>query len=257
MIMNIYTLVKTKLNYETEVWHFPTLKEAQARMLEACSSLVGCPVQLNSNSYIADCWTVDIGDTYASVSDGNVTEFDIIKDTIDLCDYAIGSIVERVVKLAPACKSHEETIRSVIKGIDKAYMPPMDGEIDNFIDIELDVAMAHKAAEILTETEYCDADELYCTCVDYLTRQCGLSVMAIIIEGDEEAIEDVKRQINAAHGNGRDLFKNITVEKSVIRKSDILNALNVLIYNGIDEDEAETVLQAMGYALIDTELFPD
>lgn len=36
----------------------------------------------------------------------------------------------------------------------------------------------------------------------------------------------------------------------------INSALQCLIDNGIDEDEAETVLQALGYILLDEELFP-
>lgn len=39
-----------------------------------------------------------------------------------------------------------------------------------------------------------------------------------------------------------------------INKENVDKTLKVLIDNGIDEDEAETVLQAIGYALIDTEL---
>lgn len=39
-----------------------------------------------------------------------------------------------------------------------------------------------------------------------------------------------------------------------INKENVDKALKVLIDNGIDKDEAETVLQAIGYALIDTEL---
>lgn len=35
------------------------------------------------------------------------------------------------------------------------------------------------------------------------------------------------------------------------------NAVKVLIDNGIEEDEAETVLQAVGYVLLDKELFPE
>lgn len=35
----------------------------------------------------------------------------------------------------------------------------------------------------------------------------------------------------------------------------IRKAEQVLIDNGIDEDEAETVLQAIGYVLLDTELY--
>lgn len=31
----------------------------------------------------------------------------------------------------------------------------------------------------------------------------------------------------------------------------------ILIDNGVDEDEANTVLQAVGYALLDTELYPE
>lgn len=44
---------------------------------------------------------------------------------------------------------------------------------------------------------------------------------------------------------------------TTITKVDIDNALKVLRDNGIDEDEAATVLQAIGYTLIDTELFPE
>lgn len=44
---------------------------------------------------------------------------------------------------------------------------------------------------------------------------------------------------------------------TTITKADIDNALKVLCDNGIDEDEAATVLQAIGYTLIDTELFPE
>ena len=42
-----------------------------------------------------------------------------------------------------------------------------------------------------------------------------------------------------------------------ITKSDIARAEQVLIDNGIDEDEAETVLQAVGYVLLGEELYPE
>lgn len=41
-----------------------------------------------------------------------------------------------------------------------------------------------------------------------------------------------------------------------IKNSNIVNSLRVLIDNGIDPDEAEVVLQAIGYTLLDEELFP-
>ena len=40
-----------------------------------------------------------------------------------------------------------------------------------------------------------------------------------------------------------------------IFKSDIIHAEQILIDNGIEEDEAQTVLQALGYALLDAELY--
>lgn len=48
----------------------------------------------------------------------------------------------------------------------------------------------------------------------------------------------------------------VTVHNTTIDKSKIESAINILIDNGIDEDDAVTVLQALGYVLLDTELEP-
>lgn len=42
-----------------------------------------------------------------------------------------------------------------------------------------------------------------------------------------------------------------------IDSTDVKNAKKILVDNGVAEDEAETVLQAVGYALLDEELFPE
>lgn len=42
-----------------------------------------------------------------------------------------------------------------------------------------------------------------------------------------------------------------------ITKEKIQRAEQCLIDNGIEEDEADTVLQAIGYILLDEELYPD
>lgn len=42
-----------------------------------------------------------------------------------------------------------------------------------------------------------------------------------------------------------------------VRKEDIKKAERCLIDNGIDPDEACTVLQAIGYILLDVELYPE
>ena len=51
---------------------------------------------------------------------------------------------------------------------------------------------------------------------------------------------------------------NIVAEVNVlITEENLRKAEKVLIDNGIDEDEAETVLQAIGYTLLDEELYPE
>ena len=52
-------------------------------------------------------------------------------------------------------------------------------------------------------------------------------------------------------------MKDVFVSKLIIRKEDIIKAEDVLIDNGIDPDEATDVLQAIGYVLLDTELYPE
>lgn len=44
---------------------------------------------------------------------------------------------------------------------------------------------------------------------------------------------------------------------SNISKEDIINAEQCLIDNGIEEDEAQIVLQAIGYTLLDLELYDE
>lgn len=48
----------------------------------------------------------------------------------------------------------------------------------------------------------------------------------------------------------------IKVNKT-IKQEDIDKALKVLCDNGIEEDECEVVLQAIGYTLLDVELFSE
>lgn len=42
-----------------------------------------------------------------------------------------------------------------------------------------------------------------------------------------------------------------------VEEEDIKRAEQVLIDNGIEEDEAKVVLQAIGYSLINKELYPE
>ena len=54
------------------------------------------------------------------------------------------------------------------------------------------------------------------------------------------------------------MYRNCDIEfRSVISKEDIIRAEQILIDNGIDKDEASVVLQAVGYALLDLELYDE
>lgn len=51
-------------------------------------------------------------------------------------------------------------------------------------------------------------------------------------------------------------YRKSTIDfHSNISKEEIINAEKVLIDNGISKDEAPVVLQAIGYALLDLELY--
>lgn len=53
-------------------------------------------------------------------------------------------------------------------------------------------------------------------------------------------------------------YRKETIEfHSNISKEDIINAEQCLIDNGIDEDEVQIVLQAIGYTLLDLELYDE
>lgn len=49
----------------------------------------------------------------------------------------------------------------------------------------------------------------------------------------------------------------ISVEATKIVPAQVHAAMQCLIDNGIEEDEASSVLQALGYILLDAELFPN
>lgn len=51
------------------------------------------------------------------------------------------------------------------------------------------------------------------------------------------------------------VLEGVMIKNKVIDHLDISNAEQVLIDNGIDPDEAQTVLQAIGYTLLNEALY--
>lgn len=52
-------------------------------------------------------------------------------------------------------------------------------------------------------------------------------------------------------------IEEVDITLPFMNKNKVEAAEKVLVDNGIEEDEASTVLQAIGYALMDTELYPE
>lgn len=57
-------------------------------------------------------------------------------------------------------------------------------------------------------------------------------------------------------GSGVIQMKKIFLHATEITKTQVDKALQCLIDNGMDEDDAHEVLRALGYILLDEELFP-
>lgn len=109
--------------------------------------------------------------------------------------------------------------------------------------INVSMHVLNKAGYNINEnTEDVDIGEILS---DYITDKYGFLHGGFSYRkvGKRFILEDVKW----------DLPETIDVNYE-INKENVNKALKVLIDNGIDKDEAETVLQAIGYALIDTEL---
>lgn len=52
------------------------------------------------------------------------------------------------------------------------------------------------------------------------------------------------------------MANEIKLNKTSVDAEDIKRTKQVLFDNGIEEDECDTVLQAIGYTLLNTELYP-
>lgn len=85
-----------------------------------------------------------------------------------------------------------------------------------------------------------------------IRRETGLSQKKF-----SEKYNIPRRTIEDWEGNRRTPPEYVLslLERSIVDKNKITRALKVLTDNGVEEDEAEVVLQAIGYTLLNTELF--
>ena len=72
-----------------------------------------------------------------------------------------------------------------------------------------------------------------------------------------EEMMEVVHQVLKEHCEQSAETKNIRLQKTTLNDADLKKSLQVLQDNGLDEDDARAVLQAIGYTLLNTELFPE
>jgi hypothetical protein len=152
------------------------------------------------NSY--DVWK---GEDYITISDGNKVEYEIKQTTMDMIEMQEETITDEVIVMYPACKSYRSVIMETIKSFGVNELPFFNTkDIRYFIDNEVEEALAMRAAQIIV-SDYDESfkNDYFQTIVDYLDGNRGFSVMLAVISGEEDAIEDVKKEIN------KDLGKNV------------------------------------------------
>jgi hypothetical protein len=67
----------------------------------------------------------------------------------------------------------------------------------------------------------------------------------------------VVHQKNSAAPDTAIELRGVILHDHEITSAQVSAAIQCLVDNGVDQDEAETVLQALGYILLDTDLFPE
>lgn len=204
--MKIYSLVRTELYNQTELQHFPTMEAAQKQMLEECSKIVGEEITKLHNNYVTKdgMWDVTTADYYATLSNGNKIEFEIFERSVDLKDFVINAIIDKVIEIDPNCKDYREIIADTLDSFGEINLPKMvNSEINHFVETELDTAMACRAADALN-IGY-DDDDVHSVAFDYLEGNRGFSIMAKIINGEQATIDEIKTDINKVEK--REIFK--------------------------------------------------
>ena len=209
MNIKIFNVVRTQLYNDTNIWSFPTFAQAKEVMLaEAASEIKIDKDRLESkdehfafNGY--DVWK---GNDYISISDGNRVEYEIKKTTMETYQMQVEAIIDKVMELCPDCEGYREMIMDELLCYTEKELPFYDEDIKHFVYSELEERLSKRAAaKIVSGYDNDFQDKYFQVTADYLEGNRGLSVMLAVINGNEGAIEDVKKEINKEQGE--DVFK--------------------------------------------------
>lgn len=205
MKIKIFNLIRTQLHNDTSVWSFPTFAQAQDKMFEEASKEMDIEksmLNIENEHCVFNSYDVWKGEDYITISDGNKVEYEIKLTTMDMIEIQEETITDEVIVMYPACKKYRSVIIETIKSFGVNELPFFNTkDIRYFIDNEVEEALAKRAAQIIVKDYDNDFQDKYLQVVeDYLEGNRGLSVMLAVINGEEDAIEDVKREINKGCG---------------------------------------------------------
>lgn len=190
--MKIYTLVRTELNQDIQLWHYSKMEDAQKGMLCLCSNIVGgAALQLDTDGIVRG-WKYEIGETYATISDGSSVNFDIIEDDIETNDFLIQQIVGKIEQEYKLNADQLEMIENVLGTMDNIKMPHLDDyvNIDEFIKHEFTDEMAR-----LTTNIVCNGisdKEIRNSCCEAIKKAYNFNIMIKAINNDYYAIKKIR-----------------------------------------------------------------
>lgn len=207
MKIKIFNVIRTQLHNDTSVWSFPTFEQAQNKMFAEAAKEIGIEasmLNIENEHCVFNGYDVWKGNDYVTISDGNNVEYEI-KQTImdvDMFEMQVETITDEAIVMYPACKNYRSVIMETINSFCANELPFFNTkDIRYFIDNEVEEALAKRAAQIIVSGYDEEFQSKYFQVVaDYLEGNRGLSVMLAVINGEEDAIEDVKREINREQG---------------------------------------------------------
>ena len=201
MKIKIFNLVRVELNNQTMAWSFPTFSQAREKMAEECKREFGVDIKGKDGFFECDDYSVWVGNDYVTICDGNTREFEIIQTTMETYQMQVEAILDMVIKFSGACEKYRELIKDELLCYTEKDLPFYAEEIKHFVDSEFEERLSKRAAaKIVSGYDNDFQNEYFQVAADYLEGNRGLSVMLAIINGEEDAIEDVKREINKEQG---------------------------------------------------------
>lgn len=202
--MKIYTLTQTRLHDATAIWHFPTKKQAQQKMVGLCNGIIGQNVCGINTSVNIDGWDYQSGDNYAVLSDGNRWEFDIFEKEVDLVEFTMQAIADRFAERYPNAAPYREcfynSVKSLYDSLEDNCLPRLtDKDIDYFIDVNMFDFLMDRAADAVCEG-YEGDDKALSSCFEYLSCNYEPELMLRIFGGELAAVDEVQNGVNEMFG---------------------------------------------------------